>query len=191
MNIDYNETIPNNVGLADDRRLLRALERWQPAYLEWWNNLGPAETGDFEVYLRTAISVEADGWAHYGHVRMPEYRWGIFLAPPEENREIAFGQHKGEPVWADVPGEYRTELRRLIVTQGDTEPASVEQPYFEKKLISLWPSIIGNMRGSGHRSRVVGEVEQGVSAPVFDLGIFRCSRDHSSRFHGCVGLCFG
>ncbi|MCZ6509900.1 MAG: benzoyl-CoA 2,3-epoxidase subunit BoxB [Alphaproteobacteria bacterium] len=127
MNIDYNETIPNNVGLADDRRLLRALERWQPAYLQWWNDVGPVETSDFEVYLRTAISVDANGWAHYGHLRMPEYRWGIFLTPPEENRQIAFGQHKGEPVWNDVPGEYRTELRRLIVTQGDTEPASVEQ----------------------------------------------------------------
>jgi benzoyl-CoA 2,3-dioxygenase component B len=30
-------------------------------------------------------------------------------------------------VWQDVPGEFRYPLRRLIVTQGDTEPASVEQ----------------------------------------------------------------
>src|SRR3546814_2315729 len=29
--------------------------------------------------------------------------------------------------WQEVPGEYRGVLRRLIVTQGDTEPASVEQ----------------------------------------------------------------
>jgi benzoyl-CoA 2,3-dioxygenase component B len=33
----------------------------------------------------------------------------------------------GLPVWQEVPGEYRNMLRRLIVTQGDTEPASVEQ----------------------------------------------------------------
>src|SRR6185503_7848009 len=33
----------------------------------------------------------------------------------------------GEPVWHDVPGEFRNSLRRIIVTQGDTEPASVEQ----------------------------------------------------------------
>ena len=33
----------------------------------------------------------------------------------------------GQPVWQQVPGEYRSQLRRLIVTQGDTEPASVEQ----------------------------------------------------------------
>jgi benzoyl-CoA 2,3-dioxygenase component B len=30
-------------------------------------------------------------------------------------------------VWTVVPGEHRNTLRRLIVTQGDTEPASVEQ----------------------------------------------------------------
>jgi benzoyl-CoA 2,3-epoxidase subunit B len=30
-------------------------------------------------------------------------------------------------VWQEVPGEHRGVLRRLIVTQGDTEPASVEQ----------------------------------------------------------------
>ena len=36
-------------------------------------------------------------------------------------------RHKGEPAWQTVPGEYRAELQRLIVVQGDTEPASVEQ----------------------------------------------------------------
>jgi 1,2-phenylacetyl-CoA epoxidase catalytic subunit len=58
---------------------------------------------------------------------MPEYRWGIFLAERDQNRQIAFGDNKGKPAWQDVPGEHRSTLRRLIVTQGDTEPASVEQ----------------------------------------------------------------
>ena len=58
---------------------------------------------------------------------MPEYRWGIFLVPRDENRTIPFGDHQGEPAWQEVPGEYRSTLRRIIVTQGDTEPASVEQ----------------------------------------------------------------
>lgn len=138
MSIDYNETIPNNVNLADDRRLLRALERWQPAYLKWWDEMGPTESSDLAVYLRTAISVEKDGWANYGHVRMPEYRWGIFLAPPEDNRRVGFGVHKGEAAWQSVPGEYRSELRRLIVTQGDTEPASVEQ---QRRLGKTCPSL--------------------------------------------------
>ena len=125
--IDYSERIPNNVGLYDNRRLRRALESWQPNYIKWWQELGPERSTGFDVYLRTAISVETDGWANFGFVKMPEYRWGIFLAKPDLDRKIPFGDHLGEPVWQDVPGEYRASLRRLSVTQGDTEPASVEQ----------------------------------------------------------------
>src|SRR5881296_677639 len=125
--IDYLERIPNNVDLAGNRRLQRALEEWQPRFLEWWRDMGPEGYQARDVYLRTAISVDAQGWAQFGYLKMPDYRWGIFLGEPEPNRTIAFGDHKGEPAWQDVPGEYRGTLRRLIVTQGDTEPASVEQ----------------------------------------------------------------
>ena len=127
MAIDYSQQIPNNVDLAGNRRLLRALEQWQPGFLRWWDQFGPLGFQTADVYLRTAISVDAEGWATFGYVKMPEYRWGIFLAEAEAGRTIAFGQHKGQPVWQDVPGEHRGTLRRLIVTQGDTEPASVEQ----------------------------------------------------------------
>jgi benzoyl-CoA 2,3-dioxygenase component B len=124
--IDYSERIPNNVNLAGDRRLQRALESWQPKFLDWWRQLGPAlPTRD--VYLRTAIAVGRDGWAHFDHVPMQEYRWGIFLAERNPDRTIGFGDHQGEPAWQEVPGEYRAELLRLITVQGDTEPASVEQ----------------------------------------------------------------
>jgi benzoyl-CoA 2,3-dioxygenase component B len=136
--IDYNTKIPNNVNLADDQRLQRALEEWQPKFLDWWKELGPVGSQNYEVYLRTAISVEPSGWAHFDHVKMPDYRWGIFLAPAEEDRKINFGQHKGQPAWQQVPGEYRSELRRLIVTQGDTEPASVEQ---QRRLGQTCPSL--------------------------------------------------
>ncbi|HSE95967.1 MAG TPA: benzoyl-CoA 2,3-epoxidase subunit BoxB [Methylomirabilota bacterium] len=125
--IDYLERIPNNVNLAGNRRLLRALEEWQPKFLDWWGDMGPAGFQTRDVYLRTAVSVDAQGWAHFDYVRMPDYRWGIFLAEPEPGRRVAFGDHQGSPAWHDVPGEYRGVLRRLIVTQGDTEPASVEQ----------------------------------------------------------------
>src|SRR5947207_7625451 len=125
--INYTEKIPNNVDLGSDRVLQRALEHWQPAYMGWWYDMGPNESHNYEVYLRTAISVEPDGWAQFGYVKMPEYRWGIFLQPRDEKRELNFGIHKGQPAWQEVPGEYRSTLRRVIVTQGDTEPASVEQ----------------------------------------------------------------
>ncbi|MHC4925126.1 MAG: benzoyl-CoA 2,3-epoxidase subunit BoxB, partial [Planctomycetota bacterium] len=38
----------------------------------------------------------------------------------------------------EVPGEYRNPLRRIIVTQGDTEPASVEQ---QRMLGNIAPSL--------------------------------------------------
>jgi benzoyl-CoA 2,3-epoxidase subunit B len=125
--VDYSSKIPNNVGLAEDRRILRALEGWYPGYLDWWQNMGPEGFQEAMVYLRTAVSVDAKGWAKFDYVRMPEYRWGILLAAQEEDRKIPFGRHFGEPAWQEVPGEYRAMLRRLIVIQGDTEPASVEQ----------------------------------------------------------------
>jgi len=125
--INYSEKIPNNVNLSEDRTLQRALEHWQPNYLSWWADMGPEGSQDFDVYLRTAVSVDPQGWARFGHVKMLDYRWGIFLNPAEKDRRIHFGDHKGEPAWQDVPGEHRANLRRIIVTQGDTEPASVEQ----------------------------------------------------------------
>jgi benzoyl-CoA 2,3-dioxygenase component B len=127
MTIDYASRIPNNVDLASDKTLQRALEHWQPRYLDWWNEVGPENSSGHDVYLRTAVSVDAGGWANFGYVKMPEYRWGIFLAQPDPRRTIGFGEHRGEAVWNKVPGEYRHTLRRIIVTQGDTEPASVEQ----------------------------------------------------------------
>ncbi|MBK18625.1 MAG: benzoyl-CoA 2,3-epoxidase subunit BoxB [Rhodospirillaceae bacterium] len=142
MSIDLNARIPNNVDLAEDRRLQRALESWQPSFINWWKELGPEGTLNYDVYLRTAVSVEAQGWAHFGYVKMPDYRWGIFVAPPVEGRTIPFGEHKGQPVWDEVPGEYRSSLRRLIVTQGDTEPASVEQ----QRLLGLTAPSLYDLR---------------------------------------------
>ena len=134
---DYSEKIPNNVSLHEDRRLQRALESWQPNFLHWWQTMGPTLPTQ-DVYLRTAVNVGRDGWAQFGHVAMPEYRWGIFLAERDPGRKVGFGEHKGEPVWDKVPGEYRAELQRLIVIQGDTEPASVEQ---QRNLGATAPSL--------------------------------------------------
>ena len=110
--VDIDTKIPNNVDLAGDRRLQRALESWQPKFVEWWKALGPVAYQDKPVYLRTAIDVGREGWANFDFVELPDYRWGIFLAEPELDRRIAFGDHLGEPVWQDVPGEHRADLRR-------------------------------------------------------------------------------
>jgi benzoyl-CoA 2,3-dioxygenase component B len=125
--VDLNAKIPNNVELGEDKKLLRALEQWLPNYIDWWKEMGPAGFQEKDVWLRTAVGVDAEGWAQFDYVKMPDYRWGIFLAEPTADRRIGFGDSMGEPVWPVVPGEHRNTLRRLIVTQGDTEPASVEQ----------------------------------------------------------------
>ena len=121
------EKIPNNVNLTEDKKLQRALEQWQPDFLRWWMDMGPSGFQAHQVYLRTAVGVDVNDWAHYDFVKMPDYRWGIFLADPVADRRIPCGDSAGQPVWQDIPGEHRNTLRRLIVTQGDTEPASVEQ----------------------------------------------------------------
>src|ERR1700716_378348 len=134
---DYGEKIPNNIDLREDRRLQRALESWQPNFLNWWESMGPTLPTE-DVYLRTAVNVGREGWAHFGHIAMRDYRWGIFLAERNHDRRVAFGQHKDEPPWQKVPGEYRADLQRLIVTQGDTDPASVEQ---QRNLGATAPSL--------------------------------------------------
>ena len=142
-NIDLDAKIPNNVNLSDDKKLQRALEKWLPNFKEWWMDMGPEGFQNDKVLLRTAISVERDGWAHFDYVSMPDYRWGIFLAPAEEGRKVNFGDHEGEDAWQQVPGDYRNALKRIIVTQGDTEPASVEQ----QRLLGKTAPSLYDLRG--------------------------------------------
>jgi len=136
---DLFDKIPNNVALSSDKKLQKALLEWQPNFIAWWHEMGPDGFQEDRIYLRTAVSVEEGGWAHFDYVKMPDYRWGIFLAPPGKERRIGFGDHLGDAVWNEVPGELRKELRRIIVTQADTEPASVEQQrYLGKTAPSLY-----------------------------------------------------
>ena len=51
MSIELDAKIPNNVNLSDDRKLRRALESWQPQYIEWWNEMGPASYQGDDIYL--------------------------------------------------------------------------------------------------------------------------------------------
>src|SRR5258708_24515397 len=136
--MDLNDRIPNNVNLGEDKRMQRELENWLPNYLDWWREMGPEGFQDKDVYLRTAISVEPDGWANFDFVKMPDYRWGIFLKPAGPDAKVGFGDNYGHAAYQEVPGEFRNSLRRIIVTQGDTEPASVEQ---QRQLGHTCPSL--------------------------------------------------
>ena len=80
INVSYDTLIPNNVDLSSDKRVLKALEKWHPGYINWWNDLIPERFQQSLVYLRTAVSVDPKGWAKFDYVKMPEYRWGILLA---------------------------------------------------------------------------------------------------------------
>ena len=84
--LELDAKIPNNVELSTDRKLQRALESWQPSFIDWWQDMGPEGFQQDNIYLRTAISVEPGGWANFDYVKMPDYRWGIFLTPPEKDR---------------------------------------------------------------------------------------------------------
>ena len=108
MESNYQDRIPNNVSLGSNRALQRALEHWQPEFLNWWHGLGPSDFNASSVYLRTAISVDTKGWATFDYVRMPDYRWGIFLAQEENDRRIGFGDHFGQTGLA--AGARRTSL---------------------------------------------------------------------------------
>src|SRR5256886_12149563 len=108
------DRIPNNVNLSEDQRLQRALEKWLPDYLNWWREMGPEGFQEKEVYLRTAVGGDADGWANFDFVKMPDYRWGIFLKPAPPDARITFGDNAGQPPYQEVPGEFRNALRRII-----------------------------------------------------------------------------
>jgi benzoyl-CoA 2,3-dioxygenase component B len=138
INVSYDTQIPNNVGLSSDKKVLKALEKWHPGYIDWWSQLIPDRFQQSLVYLRTAVSVDPKGWAKFDYVKMPDYRWGVLLAPEVEDRRIPCGEQVGQPAWQEVPGEHRNTLKRLIVIQGDTEPASVEQ---QKSLALTAPSL--------------------------------------------------
>jgi len=41
LDINYDSKIPNNVDLSNDKRVLKALEKWHPGYIKWWSDLIP------------------------------------------------------------------------------------------------------------------------------------------------------
>jgi len=125
--IDYTERIPNNVDLASDKTLQRALEKWQPAFLNWWTD------ADRRTAPRSNLSTNRDqrgeGWL--GEISVTygcRSTAGVFLVPAGRKTAACLRRSPRRPSVARRCRENnRSMLRRIIVTQGDTEPASVEQ----------------------------------------------------------------
>ena len=113
-----------------------------------------------------------------GEVRLREDA-GISLGHPAgaagRGPQQSLRRHQGEKAWQEVPGEYRAMLRRLLVIQGDTEPASVEQQRHPRRhrAVALRPAqpVPGQCRG---RPPSLGD---GLSAAE----IFRPRRPRGSR----------
>ena len=81
--VDIDAKIPNNVDLAGDRRLQRALESWQPKFIEWWKT---ARARRLPGQRRCTCARRSPSARKAGPTsttcEMPDYRWGIFLAEP-------------------------------------------------------------------------------------------------------------
>ena len=77
--IDYSSAIPNNVNLNGDRKIQRALEKWQPAFLQWWDNFGPNWAAQDDIFLRTAVSADSKGWAVFDYVK--RYNQNVEIIP--------------------------------------------------------------------------------------------------------------
>ena len=125
--MDLGAAIPNNVGLADNPRLLAMLEAFGGKYMAWWRDWGPQGFDATDIWLRRPLSIEAGGWADFDYMRLPDYRFGVYQTPAEPERRAGFGAIAGAPVFDDIPDEFRRIMLKLLVIQGDTEPASVEQ----------------------------------------------------------------
>src|SRR6266851_4995290 len=87
MAIDYQERIPNNVDLAENRTLQRALEHWQPRFLDWWRGMGPSDFLAADVYLRTPTSVEQQRLLGHSCPSLYDLR-NLFQINVEEGRHL-------------------------------------------------------------------------------------------------------
>src|SRR5688572_19796740 len=125
--IDRSAVIPNNVGLEDRPALAKTLAQFKTDYMKWWRECGPQGFDAARCYLRLPVAADTRGWASYEYVKLEDFRWGVFQAERVPNKAALFGRLAGQAKLAEVPAEFRATVIKLLTTQGDTEPASVEQ----------------------------------------------------------------
>jgi benzoyl-CoA 2,3-epoxidase subunit B len=125
--IDRSAVIPNNVGLEERPALAKTLAQFKTDYMKWWRECGPQGFDAARCYLRMPVAADTRGWASYEYVKLEDFRWGVFQAERAPNKAALFGRLAGQAKLAEVPAEFRSTVIKLLTTQGDTEPASVEQ----------------------------------------------------------------
>jgi len=89
--------------------------------------MGPDGAQSFDVYLRNRDLGRRQRLGQFRPCENAGLSLGHLSRGPRSQPRDRLRRQQGKPALAEVPGELRTTLRRLIVTQGDTEPASVEQ----------------------------------------------------------------
>ena len=127
LDINHRAAIPNNVGIEDGSALARTLAGFKTDYMKWWRECGPQGFDAAQCYLRLPVAADSRGWADYQYVKLEDFRWGVFQAERAPEKPALFGRPAGGPKLDAVPAEYRATVIKLLTTQGDTEPASVEQ----------------------------------------------------------------
>ena len=121
--IDYVERIPNNVNLAENRRLQRALEDWQPKFLDWWRDMGPDGFQAKDAYLRTAISVDAAG---LGQVRLHQDA-GLPVGHLPRTGRSRTGRSTSATTWA-IPRGRRCPASTAASCVGSSSPREIPSP---------------------------------------------------------------
>jgi benzoyl-CoA 2,3-dioxygenase component B len=125
--VDLTGAIPNNVGLDSRPALVKTLARFKTGYMKWWRECGPQGFDAAQCYLRLPVAADQRGWASYDYVKLEDFRWGVFQSERVPDKRALFGRPAGRPKLDAVPAEFRGTVIKLLTTQGDTEPASVEQ----------------------------------------------------------------
>jgi hypothetical protein len=104
--VDLGAKIPNNVDLRDDKRCSARSRSGSRSSSTGGRRWAPRASRQDDVYLRTAVSVGR----RLGALRLREdARLPLGHLPRRRSptRSIGFGDHIGQPVWQEVPGEYR------------------------------------------------------------------------------------
>jgi len=121
--IDYIEKIQTTSIWSGSRTAARS-RTLATSFLGWWSDM-VHESSNYEVYLRRRPASNPTAGRNLVMSECPEYRWGISCNLVTKPAKSISGVTRPSRL-QDVPANI-AHLARVIVTQGDTEPASVEQ----------------------------------------------------------------
>ena len=105
--------------------------------------MGPDGSQDFDVYLRTATSVDQEGWAQFGFVKMPDYRWGIFLNPAEAGAYDPIAHRFNMPRGSVAVAVHRLGKRFRALVRAEVAETVAHAEAVESELRHLLQAVSG------------------------------------------------